>query len=227
MNTNDLKSKIFATSNGITQAGSALVLIDIQEDFMPGGPLGVPGGDEILGPVEALAEIFDNVILSQDWHPADHKSFASNHDGKAPFDIIELHYDGEPANQVLWPDHCIQGTPGAEFRLPERVIRKAQTVIRKGFRPAIDSYSAFVENDMVTSTGLAGLLKERRITDVFFAGLALDYCVAWSALSAKQAGLNAHVILPACRGIAPISIENMTAEMTAAGVNLITEEDLA
>lgn len=204
------------------QKTSALVLIDIQEDFLPGGSLGVPGGDEILDLAADLARAFDNVILTQDWHPANHMSFASNNPGKEPFDTIQVNRYGIDYTQVLWPDHCVQGTKGGAFRLPEDVLNKAQTVIRKGFRPWIDSYSAFIENDMVTSTGLAGMLKERGIGRVYLAGLALDYCVAWSALSAIDAGLDACVILPACRSIAEASTVDMMKEMRAKGVTFIT-----
>lgn len=176
----------------------ALILIDIQNDFMEGGALGVAGSPAILPIVSELAYAFDNVILTQDWHPADHLSFASSHQAD-PFTQINMPY----GPQVLWPSHCVMGSEGAEFSLPTQVVTASQAIIRKGFRKEIDSYSAFCENDGVTQTGLAGMLKDRGISRVYFAGLALDYCVAFSAIDAVKAGFEAIVILPACRGIDP------------------------
>jgi nicotinamidase/pyrazinamidase len=198
-------------------ARDALILIDIQHDFLPGGALAVPQGDEILPAVAALARRFETIVLTQDWHPADHSSFASNHEGAAPFSTIEMDY----GPQVLWPDHCNQGDRGAELALPWWILEKAQLILRKGFRPRIDSYSAFRENDRKTSTGLAGYLRERGIERVFLAGLATDYCVGFSALDAVAAGFETVVIEAACRGIAVETVATRKAEMAAAGVVLL------
>lgn len=198
----------------------ALILIDIQPDFLPGGALAVPAGDEILSRVEQLAAQFDTIVLSQDWHPAGHKSFASSH-GAAPFTTTQMPY-GE---QVLWPDHCIQGTPGAGLALPQHVLDKAALIIRKGMNPEIDSYSAFMENDQKTSTGLAGWLRDRGIQDLTFAGLALDYCVAFSALDARKSGFGATVDLAACRGISHESIPRQIVSMRDAGVSLTWSDE--
>lgn len=195
----------------------ALILIDIQNDFMPGGELAVPEGDQIAGPVMELATVFDNVILTQDWHPIRHSSFASAHPGKSPFETIEMPY----GPQVLWPDHCVRSTLGAETRLAPWIMDKAQMTIRKGFRREIDSYSAFMENDQKTSTGLTGALRERGIDHVFLAGLALDYCVGFSALDARKAGFDVTVVEKATRGIAPDSIAERRAQMLEAGVRIV------
>jgi len=168
----------------------------VQNDFCPGGALAVPQGDEIVTVVNRLAKNFRNVVLTQDWHPAGHLSFASAHAGRSPYDTIAMPY----GPQVLWPDHCVQGTPGAEFR-EDLQTPHAALVIRKGFRRAIDSYSAFYENDRSTPTGLAGYLRERGLTRVFLAGLALDFCVRYSAEDAHREGFEAIVIEDACRGI--------------------------
>jgi nicotinamidase/pyrazinamidase len=195
----------------------ALIVIDVQNDFCPGGALAVDAGDEILPIVNKLILRFDRVILTQDWHPAQHSSFASSHPGRAPFDAIAMPY-GE---QTLWPDHCVQGSVGAEFH-PDLHWTKAQLVIRKGFRPHIDSYSAFFENDRRTPTGLAGYLRERGITHVTFVGLATDFCVAYSALDAVSQGFTAEVLMDACRGIDLAgSMKIMTDRMLKAGVTLI------
>jgi len=195
----------------------ALVLIDVQNDFLPGGALAVPDGDEILPVVAELSQKFDNIVLTQDWHPADHKSFASAHEGKAPFEMTAMPY----GDQVLWPDHCIQGSHGAEFRLTDATLQKAQIVIRKGFRPEVDSYSAFLENDQTTPTGLAGYMKERGLTRAVFAGLALDFCVGFSAIDAVKLGFEAVVVLDGCRGIAAESIEERLTQMREAGVQIV------
>jgi len=172
-----------------------LLVVDVQYDFLPGGALAVPDGDAVVPIVNRLARRFDNVILTQDWHPAGHVSFASSH-GRAPFSTIELLY----GRQVLWPDHCVQGSRGAEF-VAELDVPHAQAVIRKGYHPHTDSYSAFVEADRSTRTGLAGLLHERGVTRVWLCGLATDFCVAWSALDARLAGFDVVVIEDACRAI--------------------------
>lgn len=195
---------------------SALIVIDVQNDFCPGGALAVSGGDEILPAVNALIEGFDHVVLTQDWHPAGHSSFASSHAGKNPFDMIDMPY-GE---QTLWPDHCIQGTGGAEFH-DGMNWTKAELVIRKGFRSNIDSYSAFFENDHKTPTGLGGYLGERGIKNVTLCGLATDYCVAYSALDAVKLGLTVTVKLDACRGIdLGGSVATMIENMKAAGITI-------
>jgi len=190
----------------------ALIVIDIQNDFCPGGALAVAGGDTIIPRVNDFAA----VVLTQDWHPADHSSFASNHPGKGPFETVTMPY----GPQTLWPDHCIKGTVGAAFHADLRTD-PADLIIRKGFRPAIDSYSAFFENDRSTPTGLNGYLSARGITAVTFVGLATDFCVAYSALDAVRLGLRATVLLGACRGIdLGGSMARMQDEMRAAGVAL-------
>lgn len=173
-----------------------LIVVDVQNDFCPGGALAVPGGGEIIPIVNSLAARFRNVVLTQDWHPRGHSSFASTHPGKKPFETIAASY----GPQVLWPDHCVQGTPGAEFH-PALRVPHAALVVRKGFRPAIDSYSAFYENDRKTPTGLTGYLRERGLTRLFLAGLAFDFCVRYSAEDARREGFDAFVVEDACRGI--------------------------
>jgi nicotinamidase/pyrazinamidase len=168
----------------------------VQNDFCPGGALEVPQGDEIIAIVNGLAARFRNVVLTQDWHPRGHWSFASSHPGSKPFDTITAPY----GPQVLWPDHCVQDTPGAAFH-PELRAPHAALVLRKGFRAAIDSYSAFYENDRTTPTGLTGYLRERGLTRLFLAGLAFDFCVRYSAEDARREGFDAFVIEDACRGI--------------------------
>ena len=197
-------------------AGRALIVIDMQYDFCPGGALAVAGGDEIIPTVNRLIASHDHVVLTQDWHPAGHSSFASSHPGKAPFETVEMAY----GPQTLWPDHCIQGTRGAAFH-DALEWTKAELVIRKGFRGTIDSYSAFFENDHQTPTGLGGYLKERGFDDVVLCGLATDFCVAFSAIDAVRQGLATTVVLDACRGIdLGGSLAAMTEKMRAAGVTL-------
>ncbi|MBO9456176.1 bifunctional nicotinamidase/pyrazinamidase [Paracoccus sp. R12_1] len=174
----------------------ALIVIDMQNDFCPGGALAVDGGHEIVGRINNLMADFDAVVLTQDWHPADHASFADNHAGARPFETTEMDY-GE---QVLWPRHCVIGSEGAGFHRDLDVSR-ADLVIRKGFRAHIDSYSAFFENDRRTPTGLAGYLRERDLTQLTFVGLAHDFCVAWSALDAARLGFSVSVIEDATRAI--------------------------
>ncbi|ACP24011.1 pyrazinamidase/nicotinamidase [Sinorhizobium fredii NGR234] len=198
-------------------AEDALIVIDMQNDFCPGGALAVAGGDEIVPVVNSLIEKAKHVILTQDWHPAGHSSFASSHPGKAPFQTVTMPY-GE---QTLWPDHCVQGSPGADFH-PALRWTTAELVIRKGFRTGIDSYSAFFENDHRTPTGLAGYLRERGISKVSLCGLATDFCVAFSALDAVAEGFSTSVVLDACRGIdLNGSLAAMTRRMRDAGVELI------
>ena len=177
-------------------ASDCLLIIDVQNDFCTGGSLAVPDAENILPVINDLAQRHANVVLTQDWHPAGHSSFASQHAGKQPFDAITMPY-GE---QTLWPDHCMQGSKGAEFH-PQLNTSNAQLVIRKGFRPTIDSYSAFFENDHITPTGLTGYLRERGVRRIVCVGLALDYCVRFSAIDARQQGFDVTVIEAGCRGI--------------------------
>lgn len=193
-----------------------LIVIDIQNDFCPGGALAVADGDAIIPRVNALMAGFSTVVLTQDWHPADHASFAANHPGAAPFSLTDMPY----GPQVLWPTHCVQGTAGAAFH-PGLATDPAHLVIRKGFRPQIDSYSAFFENDRRTVTGLDGYLKSRGVTAVTLVGLATDYCVAYSALDAAALGYKVRVLMGACRAIdLNGSLSQMTEQMRAAGVAL-------
>lgn len=191
-----------------------MLAIDLQNDFMPGGALAVPHGDEVIAPINRLAAHFPHMVLTQDWHPATHRSFAVNHAGRAPFDSFEMPY----GPQVLWPSHCVQGTPGAA--LDARLQRRhARMLIRKGHRPEVDSYSAFVEADRVTSTGLAGYLRECGVEHVFCCGLATDFCVAFSALDARAAGFAVTIIEDACRAIdLDGSLEQAWTRLTDAGV---------
>jgi nicotinamidase/pyrazinamidase len=199
-----------------------LLVIDAQNDFCPGGNLAVPHGDEVVPVLNRLAQRFANVVVTQDWHPAGHASFASSHAGKKPYDTIELAY----GMQVLWPDHCIQASQGAAFHAA-LAIPHAALVLRKGFHPGIDSYSAFYENDRTTTTGLTGYLRARGLGRVFIAGLAFDFCVRYSAEDACREGFTSFVVDDACRGI------DLEGSMTAArqafaekGVRLIRSDDL-
>jgi len=194
----------------------ALIVIDPQNDFCPGGALGVAGGDEIMPRINAMMPGFDLVVLTQDWHPAGHSSFASSHAGADPFSVIDMPY----GPQMLWPDHCIQASAGAAFHLGLNTQR-ADAIIRKGMNPAVDSYSAFSENDRMTATGLAGFLQERGCTDLTMVGLATDYCVAWSALDGAAQGFGVDVILSACRAIdLDGSLDAALTDMRAAGIHL-------
>ena len=196
-------------------ATHALIVIDVQNDFCPGGALAVAGGDEIVAPINALMDEFAVVVLTQDWHPKGHSSFASSHTGAAPFSSVTMPY-GE---QTLWPDHCIQGTEGAAFHPALRT--DVDLIIRKGMTPAIDSYSAFFENDRTTPTGLEGYLRTRGITTLTLVGLATDYCVAYSALDAARLGFAVTVRTDLCRAIdLGGSLATMTTAMKAAGVAL-------
>lgn len=177
-------------------ATAALIVIDLQNDFCPGGALAVPGGDAIVAGINARMNDFGAVILTQDWHPADHLSFASQHRGRAPMELTQMPY----GPQVLWPDHCVQGTPGADFH-PALNTSRADLILRKGFRHQIDSYSAFFENDRATPTGLRGYLTTRGITDLTLVGLALDFCVHYSAVDAAQLGFAVTVQQDLCRAI--------------------------
>ena len=206
-----------------TSERDVLLVVDVQYDFMPGGALAVPAGDEILPVVNALARHFANVVLTQDWHPRGHLSFASSHPGRQPFDRIRLPY-GE---QILWPEHCVQGTPGAALHA-DLDVPHAQLVVRKGYHPHVDSYSAFVEADAKHATGLAGYLRERNISRVFLAGLATDFCVAWSAVDGRSAGFEVIVIEEACRAIDTSgSLAAAWQDMRAAGVGTAAAAELA
>jgi nicotinamidase/pyrazinamidase len=193
-----------------------LLVVDVQNDFCPGGALAVPGGDAIVPAVNRLARDFAHVILTQDWHPPGHSSFASAHPGGQPFATVDLPY----GQQILWPDHCVQGTPGAGFH-PGLDVSRAELVLRKGYHAAIDSYSAFRENDRRTATGLGAYLRERGIERVTLCGLATDFCVLYSALDAREAGFAATLALDACRGIDHEgSLGRAIDQMRAAGVVL-------
>ena len=201
---------------------SALLVIDVQNDFTPGGQLAVPEGDLIVPLINRLSGLFKQVIIAQDWHPSGHASFASSHPGRQPYEVIQLPY-GE---QTLWPDHCVQGSAGAEFH-PDLKLPHTQLIIRKGCNPDIDSYSAFLEADRRTTTGLAGYLKERGIDTVYMVGLALDFCVMFSALDARAAGFNTFVVLDACRAIdMEGSLATAMERMQTAGVGLIESNQL-
>ena len=204
------------------RAGDALVAIDVQNDFCPGGALAVPRGDEVVSVINRLASRFPLVVLTQDWHPRAHVSFASSHPGRKPFERIRVSY-GE---QVLWPDHCVPGTPGAQLH-PGLDTLAADLVVRKGTDPAIDSYSALYENDHRTSTGLAGYLRDRGCRRLFLAGLATDFCVQYSALDARREGFEVFVVEDAVRGI---DLEGSLAaaweRMAVAGVRRVREADL-
>ena len=200
-----------------------LLVVDVQNDFIPGGALAVKEGDAIVPLVNQLAAGFEHVILTQDWHPPGHVSFASAHPGKKPFETITLGY----GTQVLWPDHCVQGTPGADLHKDLR-IPHAELIIRKGYRKQMDSYSAFFEADGKTTTGLAGYVRDRGFRRVYLVGLATDFCVCWSALDARKVGLGATVIEDACRGIDTNgSLAKAWEQMTKAGVKRIRSSDLA
>lgn len=194
-----------------------LIVVDVQNCFMPGGSLAVPRGDEVVPIVNAIAKAFRIVVLTQDWHPPGHASFASSHPGKKPFDVVRVSY----GNQVLWPDHCVQGTPGAELH-KDLTVPHAQLVLRKGYTPKVDSYSAFLEADRRTKTGLEAWLKAKGVTRVFCCGLATDFCVAWTALDARKLGFEAVVIEDACRAIdLDGSLDKAWAAMAKAGVERV------
>ncbi len=208
----------------IVQPGDrdVLIVVDLQYDFLPGGALAVPDGDAVIAPINRLAKAFRHVVLTQDWHPKGHASFASSHPGRQSFELVDLHY----GPQVLWPDHCVQGTPGAEIAR-ELDVPHAQLVIRKGYNAGIDSYSGFKEADRQTSTGLEGYLKERGFRRVFCAGLALDFCVAWTALDAAEAGFETYLIEDASRAIdANGSLEKARRDLEAAGVRTINSAQI-
>ncbi len=200
-----------------------LLVVDVQNDFCPGGALAVQGGDEVIPVIHKIAPQFKHIILTQDWHSPRHLSFASAHPGKHPFEHVRVGY----GDQTLWPDHCVQGTRGAEFH-PALNLPRAELVLRKGFRPEIDSYSAFFENDRATATGLAGYLGERGLTRVFISGLAYDYCAAYSALDARRIGLPAMIVRDACRAIdLNGSVAAVEKEFAAARVDLVKSSEIS
>lgn len=200
----------------------ALLVVDVQNDFCPSGRLPVPDGDAVVPIINHLMESFDRVILTQDWHPDGHLSFASSHEGKAPYDTIEVAY----GKQTLWPDHCIRGTAGADFH-PDLRVDRAQLIIRKGFRRDLDSYSAFYENDRQTATGLTGYLRERGISILYVVGLAKDFCVHYSAVDARRQGFETFVIEDATRAIeTEDSLDRAMKNMRATGVRFVTSEDV-
>jgi nicotinamidase/pyrazinamidase len=202
---------------------SVLLVIDVQNCFLPGGSLAVKDGDKVVPIINGIAKKFADVVMTQDWHTPGHVSFASSHAGKKPFETIDLKY----GKQVLWPDHCVQGTDGAALS-KDLAVPHAELVLRKGNNKDVDSYSAFTEADGRTTTGLASYLKSRKLQRVFIAGLATDFCVAWSALDARKAGFDTYVIEDACRGIdTQGSLAKAWADMTKAGVMRIQSGDLA
>jgi nicotinamidase/pyrazinamidase len=199
-----------------------LVVVDVQNDFCPGGALPVPRGDEVIEVIHRIVDRFEHIILTQDWHPHDHCSFASSYSGRKPFEVVTL----AGREQRLWPDHCLQGTRGAELH-PDLQLTQAELILRKGFRREIDSYSAFFENDHTTATGLTGYCRERGLERMFFAGLAYDFCVGFSALDARRAGFEAVVIRDACRAIdVEGSITEMEAEFMRQGVIVVESRGL-
>ncbi|MEJ2022265.1 MAG: bifunctional nicotinamidase/pyrazinamidase [Maritimibacter sp.] len=198
-------------------ASDAILVIDVQNDFCPGGALAVAGGDEIIPEINRVLRDYPVRVFTQDWHPLGHSSFASTHPDAAPFGTVEMPY----GSQTLWPDHCVQGTDGAEFH-EDLHVDPADMILRKGFRHEIDSYSAFFENDQTTPTGLEGYLRTRGVTRVTLVGLATDFCVAWSALDAVRLGFDTRVMLSACRAIdLEGSLDAAIAQMRAAGVELV------
>jgi nicotinamidase/pyrazinamidase len=200
-----------------------LLIVDVQNDFCSGGALAVPGGEEIVPAINRLAARFQHVLLTQDWHPPGHHSFASAHPGRKPYDQVAMSYGA----QVLWPDHCVQGSRGAEFH-PQLHVPRAELVLRKGYRCGIDSYSALRENDRMTRTGLAGYLRERGLTRLFLAGLALDFCVRYSAEDARAEGFEVTVIDDACRAIDVAgSLRAARTSFAKAGVLIRTEHDVS
>jgi nicotinamidase/pyrazinamidase len=201
---------------------TALIVVDVQNDFCPGGALAVGGGHAIVPVINALVPRYEQIVVTQDWHPRGHASFASAHHGREPFDTTEMPY----GTQVLWPDHCVQGSPGADLH-PDLNVTSAQLVIRKGWHHGVDSYSAFREADRETLTGLAGYLRERGVEEVHVVGLATDYCVAWTALDAAGSGFRVSVIEDACRAIdLSGSLKRAWADMAAAGITRITSDQV-
>jgi nicotinamidase/pyrazinamidase len=215
--------KLWAAGTIKPDDASALLVIDVQNCFLPGGSLAVKEGEQVVPVINKMAKGFINVVVTQDWHTPGHVSFASTHSGKKPFETVDLAY----GTQVLWPDHCVQGTDGAALS-KDLSIPQAELIIRKGFHKDVDSYSAFTEADGKTTTGLAAYLKARNIGRVFVAGLATDFCVAWTALDARKAGFETYVVEDACRGIdTQGSLAKAWDDMTKAGVKRIQSADIA
>ncbi|HZB93288.1 MAG TPA: bifunctional nicotinamidase/pyrazinamidase [Stellaceae bacterium] len=205
------------------EASDLLLVVDVQNDFCPGGALAVPDGDRVVPVVNRLADRFAHVALTQDWHPPGHRSFASAHPGRKPFETIALAYGA----QTLWPDHCVAGTPGAAFH-PRLHVPHAELVLRKGFRREIDSYSAFYENDRTTPTGLAGYLRERGFARLFLAGLATDFCVHYSAIDARRCGFSVVLVEDGCRAIdLDGSLDAAMRAMAEAGVDRLASDRIA
>ena len=218
-----ISSKVWAAMSIKPDDTSALLVIDVQNCFLPGGSLAVKEGDQVVPVINKLAKGFANVVMTQDWHTPGHVSFASSHAGKKPFETVDLAY----GKQVLWPDHCVQGTDGASLS-KDLAIPQAELIIRKGYHKDTDSYSAFTEADGKTTTGLAAWLKARKLQKLFVAGLATDFCVAWTATDARKAGFDAYVIEDACRGIdTQGSLAKAWADMAKAGVKRIQSGDIA
>lgn len=216
-------TRAFAADKIRIDDSAALIVVDVQNCFLPGGSLAVKDGDQVIPVINRIAKSFSNVVMTQDWHTPGHTSFATSHPGKKPFDTIDLSY----GKQVLWPDHCVQGTDGASLA-KDLSIPQAQLVIRKGYHKDVDSYSAFTEADRKTSTGLAAYLKAHKIKRVFVTGLATDFCVAWTALDARKAGFETYIVEDACRGIdTQGSLAKAWADMTKAGVKRIQSSDIA
>ena len=213
---------ISAAASIKTDDTSALLVIDVQNCFLPGGSLAVKDGDQVVPVINKLAKAFTNVVMTQDWHTPGHVSFASSHAGKKPFETIDLAY----GKQVLWPDHCVQGTEGASLS-KDLVIPQAELIVRKGYHKDVDSYSAFTEADGKTTTGLAAWLNARKLQRLFVAGLATDFCVAWTAMDGRKAGFDVYVIEDACRGIdTQGSLAKAWADMDKAGVKRIQSSDI-
>jgi nicotinamidase/pyrazinamidase len=213
----------FAADKIKPDVSSALIVVDVQNCFLPGGSLAVKDGDQVIPVINRIAKGFDNVVMTQDWHTHNHMSFASNYPDKKPFDMIKVGY----GDQVLWPDHCVQDTEGAQIAKDIK-IPQANLIIRKGFRKDVDGYSAFMEADRKTHSGLASYFKERGIDTVSITGLATDFCVAWTAVDARHAGLTTYVVEDACRAIdVNGSLAKAWEDMTAAGVKRIQSSDLA
>ena len=202
---------------------NALIIVDVQNDFCPGGKLAVPDGDKIIQTINKLSNKFEKVIATQDWHPENHLSFAVNHPGKKEFEV----FDYKGIKQVLWPAHCVSGTPGADFH-PDLTIKNINLILRKGSNPEIDSYSAFRENDRTTMTGLEGYLKSLEIKEIYLCGLALDYCIFYSAMDAKELGFETFVIIDGTKGIdSPIgNIDKSLNVMKEAGIKIVESKDL-
>jgi nicotinamidase/pyrazinamidase len=218
-----LSAKALAAGTIKIDDASVLIVVDVQNCFLPGGSLAVKDGDQVVAVINRLAKAFSNVVMTQDWHTPGHVSFASAHPGKQPFDVVELDY----GKQVLWPDHCVQGTDGAALS-KDLSLPQAQLVIRKGFHKGVDSYSAFMEADGKTTTGLGSYLKARKMKRVFVAGLATDFCVAWTALDARKAGFETYVVEDACRGIdTKGSLAKAWNDMSKAGVKRVQSADVA